>query len=126
MQAKNTPTSPSGYTAADKLELMKLLKIFDLFRLERGTMPVSQVCALLRVAIEEGESVSYYTRKANASQSVMSRHLLDLGDALRNNEPGMELLTRRLSPLSARETQYFLSPKGKRMLNVILNTARGS
>lgn len=111
-------------SASDKLELTKLLDILEQFRVLRSTMPVHQVCALLRVAIEPGEGVNHYMQRAGVAQSVMSRHLLDLADTLRNNEPGMELLTRKQSPISAREAQYFLSSKGRQIVNQILSTMR--
>jgi DNA-binding MarR family transcriptional regulator len=101
-----------------------VLEVLEYFRQERGTIPVSQVCAFIRVALEEGENVNHYTAKIGSAQSVVSRHLLDLADALRNGEPGLGLITRRLAPTSARDVQYFLTAKGKHWLARIIDIMR--
>src|SRR5262245_42960712 len=86
---------------------------FVIFRLIRKTMPLQYVTAFLLVAQEEGLSVSEYARRANVSVSVMSRHLLDIGDRTRRGEEGFGLVTARMRPENMREHEYVLTPKGR-------------
>jgi hypothetical protein len=63
----------------DRRVLVRLLTVMERFRRVRHTMPIHLVEALLRVATNEGKSVITYARDSGVSQSVMSRHLLELG-----------------------------------------------
>jgi DNA-binding MarR family transcriptional regulator len=83
------------------------------FRQHEQTMPLQYLSAFLLVAGEEGLSVSEYARRAHVSISVMSRHLLDIGDRTRLGEEGLGLVTFRVRPENMREHEYLLTPKGK-------------
>lgn len=85
----------------------------DAFRNIRQTMPLQYVTAFLLVAMEEGLSVSEYARRAGVSNSVMSRHLLDIGDRSRHMEEGFGLVTYRARPENLREHEYMLTNKGR-------------
>ena len=50
------------------------------FRAERATMPLQYVTAFLLVATDENQNVSEYAKRAATSQSLMTRHLADLGE----------------------------------------------
>jgi hypothetical protein len=43
----------------------------------RDTMPLQYVMSFLLVALDDGQSVGEYARRAGVSESVMSRHLLE-------------------------------------------------
>lgn len=96
-----------------------LLGAIEPFRALRGTMPLQYVHAFLLVAMEEGLSVSEYAKRAGVSLSVMSRHLLDIGERDRYMEEGFGLVTARRNPMELRKSEYFLTPKGKALLHQI-------
>ena len=52
-------------------------------------MPLQYVQAFLLAATEENLNVSTYATRAGTSQSLMTRHLLDLGEVNRYHEEGM-------------------------------------
>jgi len=76
-------------------------------------MTLQYVTAFILVAMEEGLSVSEYARRAGVSNSVMSRHLLDIGDRSRHMEEGLGLVTFRPRPENLREHEYTLTNKGR-------------
>jgi DNA-binding MarR family transcriptional regulator len=67
----------------------------------------------LLVAADEGRSVNDYAERANVSKSVMSRQILDIGDATRTHEPGLGWVTARINPLERRAHEVVLTPKGR-------------
>jgi DNA-binding MarR family transcriptional regulator len=77
------------------------------------TMPLQYITAFLMVARAEGKSVTEYAEIAGVSTSVMSRHLLDIGDRSRTHEPGYGLVTSRPNPTELRRHEIFLTPKGR-------------
>ena len=105
----------------DELNAVRsLIASIEPFRSIRSTMPLQYVMAFLLVAMEEGLSVSEYAQRAGVSLSVMSRHLLDIGERNRHMEEGFGLITARQSPLELRKSEIFLTPKGKAMLHKIV------
>lgn len=105
------------YTMEDsKRAVRRLMHVIHRFRLIRQTMPVHLIEALLRVSLDEGKSVKHYAEQSAVSTSVMSRHLLDLGDEFRNGEPGMGLITKKVAAHSLREQEVYLTPKGKKAI----------
>jgi hypothetical protein len=78
-----TPPIKQALEAGDKDSLTGMLGALENFRAIRLTMPLQYVISFLLVASDEGKSVSDYAEKAGVSLSVMSRHLLDIGDRIR-------------------------------------------
>jgi DNA-binding MarR family transcriptional regulator len=99
----------------------RLLTVMERFRRVRHTMPVHLVEALLRVAHHEGKSVIQYAREAGVSQSVMSRHLLELGNQYVKGEPGLGLVEKRTSSHSLREFEVTLTKKGRDTVEEIVD-----
>jgi DNA-binding MarR family transcriptional regulator len=114
------PNFRQALSAEEKKELRKLLAALEPFRTLRPTMPLQYVVAFLLVALEEGRGVGEYGRKAGVSQSVMSRHLLDIGDRNRYMEEGFGLITQRPDPLELRKHQVMLSNRGKAVAQQIV------
>jgi DNA-binding MarR family transcriptional regulator len=90
-----------------------LYKAHELF-LAQAQPPVSPQAfdAYLLVVQEEGLTASAYMARAGVSKSIMSRWLLDIGDA-RSIRPGMGLVT--IAPVeqsSGEEYTVVLTPKG--------------
>ena len=83
-------------------------------------MPLQYLTSFLLVAMEEGLSVSDYAKKAGVSNSVMSRHLLDIGDRSRHGEPGFGLVTFSPRMENLREHEYRLTAKGKMLWEEIV------
>ena len=60
-----------------------------------------------------------YAGRAKRSASVISRHLLDIGDRNRKGEPGLGLVTSRPNPNNRRRLEYLLTPKGRALAKQI-------
>ena len=72
--------------------LIGLLKALEPFHKLNPNMPLQYVTAFLQVAIKEGQTVKEYARKLDISQSLMTRHLADIGKTNRYHEPGFGLV----------------------------------
>ncbi len=96
------------------------------FRALRATMPLQYVYAFLLVAEEEGLGVGEYAQRAGVSVSVMSRHLLDIGDRNRHMEEGFGLVTYRANPVNLRQHEYMLTDKGRALLHKHLRQFKGA
>jgi DNA-binding MarR family transcriptional regulator len=100
-------------TSDEKEKIEALLAALEPFRAIRGTMPLQYVVAYLLVCLEEGEGTLEYARRAGVSASVMSRHLLDIGDRNRHMKEGFGLVTQRQDPLNLSRHQQMLTPRGR-------------
>jgi hypothetical protein len=98
-------------TSEEKEKLEALLAALEPFRAIRGTMPLQYVIAFLQVCLEEGEGTLEYARRTGVSPSVMSRHLLDIGDRNRHMKEGFGLVTQRQDPLNLSRHQQMLTAK---------------
>lgn len=109
----------------EKAKLQQLLAALEPFRAIRSTIPLQYVTAFLLAALYEGEGVTELANKAGVSQSVMSRHLLDIGDRNRHMEEGFGLITQRPDPLELRKHQVQLSNKGKALAHRLVRALGG-
>lgn len=112
--------------AADKKLLAAFLNGHDPFVAIRHTLPMQYVRAFLLVALNEGRGVMEYAKEAGVAQSVMSRHLSDLGYKDRNGGPGYGLLTMRMDPLNLRRHQVMLTDKGRAISGAIVRAMKGA
>jgi len=87
-------------------------------------VPSQIIQAYLVVALDEGRPVNEYATILGASQTTASRHLMDLSDRRRSRQEGFKLLYRRDNPLDEREKLVTLSPHGKAMRQLVLETLR--
>ncbi len=106
-------------TDEDRSIVRSLLGAHEPFRTLRATMPLQYVTSFLLVAEEEGLGVIDYARRAGVSVSVMSRHLLDIGERNRNMGEGFGLITYRNNPTELRRHEYMLTDKGHAILHQI-------
>ena len=97
----------------DNTVLRDALTLLDVFRAVRATIPLQHAYTFLLVAQEEGLGVQEYAERAGVAQSVMTRHLLDIGQQTRNRELGLGLVMQRPDPLDLRKHQTFLTNDGK-------------
>jgi DNA-binding MarR family transcriptional regulator len=104
----------------EKAVLIRLLKALKPFHELNPTMPLQYVTAFLHVAINEGQNVSEYARKLGTSQSLMTRHLADIGEINRYHEPGFGLVEARDDVRDRRNRRNRLSAKGQRLVGQLL------
>lgn len=98
--------------------------LIEVFSVLRHDIPSQTISSFLLVAMEEGLSVLDYAEKAGVAQSVMTRHLLDLGERNRRKEPGLGLVIQRPDPNDLRRHQTFLTPKGRAIYHKIVRIMR--
>jgi DNA-binding MarR family transcriptional regulator len=108
----------------DKVELRKLLSALEHFRAIKPTLPIQYIVAYLLVALDEGNGPTELGAKSGVSQSVMSRHLLDIGERNRHMEPGLGLIHTRPDPMELRRHQAFLSDVGKALAHKLIRAIR--
>jgi DNA-binding MarR family transcriptional regulator len=108
----------------DTRAMRGVLSWMDAFKEIRHTMPLQHAYTFMLVALEEGLGVSEYAERANVAQTVMTRHLLDIGLQTRTREPGLGLVMQRPAPMDMRKHQAFLTPKGKALLHKLLRAAK--
>jgi len=82
-------------------------------------MPLQYATAFLLVAQNEGLGVGEYAERAGVSVSVMSRHLLDIGQRNRHMEEGFGLVTYRANPMELRRHEYTLTDRGRALAHQI-------
>ena len=85
------------------------------FRKLREDMPLQYVSSFLIVASEEGFNVTEYAKRAGVSQSLMSRHLADLGSVNRHHDEGMGLVETYDDLMDRRNKLIRLTAKGKKV-----------
>ena len=117
---------PKKSDRRDLAILGALIKAIELFREIRPSMPLQYVHAFFLVALEPGLSVSEYAKRSGVSLSVMSRHLLDIGDRNRHMKEGFGLVTSRPNPLELRKNEIYLTPKGDKIFQRIVRYAEVS
>jgi hypothetical protein len=116
----NSANFRQSLSEEEKARMAALMGALEPFRAIRGTMPMQYIVAFLLVAMEEGHGTSEYARRAGVSQSVMSRHLLDIGDRNRHMQEGFGLVTQRQDPLNLSRHQNMLTPKGRAIAHQIV------
>jgi hypothetical protein len=73
-----------------------LRQVHEMFNKElRRDIPAQYINSFALVAENEGLTVNEYAERSGVSKSVMSRHLLDIGDRFRDGKPGFGLVTSR-------------------------------
>jgi DNA-binding MarR family transcriptional regulator len=107
------PHHKPSITAEQRSLLKSQFNALEPFRAVRATMPLQYVTAFLLVATEEHLNVTEYAKRANTSQSLMTRHLADLGEVNRHHEEGYGLVEAYDDLMDRRNRLVRLSAKGK-------------
>jgi DNA-binding MarR family transcriptional regulator len=105
-----------GTTPEQRRVLTAQLNALKPFRKYRETMPLQYVTAFLLVATEENLNVTEYAKRAGISQSLMTRHLADLGEVNRYHETGFGLVEAYDDLMDRRNRLIRLSIKGKHVV----------
>ncbi len=103
-------------TDAQRGMLKSLYNALRPFRSVRETMPLQYVTAFLLVAQDEHQNVTEYAKRAGTSQSLMTRHLADIGEVNRYHEEGMGLVEAYDDLMDRRNRLVRLSAKGKHVV----------
>ena len=104
----------------EKAALIGLLKALKPFRELRKTMPLQYVTAFLSVANKEGQNVSEYAKIVGTSQSLMTRHLADIGKINRYHKPGYGLVEAETDMMDRRNKLIYLTAKGQRLVGQLM------
>jgi DNA-binding MarR family transcriptional regulator len=104
----------------EKVTLRGALAALEPFKQLNATMPLQYVTAFLLVALHEGESVAWYAKQAGVSPSVMTRHLLDIGEYNRYHEEGYGLVEQTIDPMDRRSHKARLTVKGRGLVSTMI------
>ena len=105
----------------DELKIRGIQSLLAAFTQVYPSMPIQIAQTFLLVAIHEGCSLTDLMKRSGWVQSTLSRHLLDLGERNRFKEPGLGLVISRKDPMNLRKNIYTLTPKGRMLVNTLLN-----
>lgn len=103
-------------THDEKVALKTTLVALRPFKALRDTMPLQYVTAFLLVALEEGLTVTEYAKRAGTSQSLMTRHLADLGETNRYHQQGFGLVEQFDNVMDRRERLIRLTARGRHVV----------
>jgi DNA-binding MarR family transcriptional regulator len=106
-------------TEAQKNTMKRAMAITKPFHKLRETMPLQYITTFLHVASDEGQNVTEYARRAGTSQSLMSRHLGDLGEVNRYHEEGFGLIEEYTDGMDRRNSLRRLTDKGRGVVKEI-------
>ncbi len=110
----------------DKRKLAAFGRALDVLFDERSSMPMQLVKSFLTAALHEGEGVTELAKRAGLSQSVMSRHLLDIGDRNRHMEEGFGWVTHQTDPMELRKHRVKLTNKGVALAHKVIRAMQSA
>jgi DNA-binding MarR family transcriptional regulator len=114
------PPRRGGQLTPDELSAAyRLWDVLAGLRLLRTGLPLHLVETFLRVALDEGRSVSHYASQMGVAVTVMSRHLLELGSHERIKGPGLGLVIAKQSPEDLKRYEVYLTDKGRHLVQEI-------
>ncbi|MGY3589387.1 hypothetical protein [Bradyrhizobium sp. USDA 4350] len=96
------------------------------FLKDRPTMPAQYIMTCCLVGMEEGKGVTEYAALNEVSPTVMTRHLLDIGERNRAREEGFGWITQERDPNDLRRHHARITPKGKGIAHRILQILRNA
>lgn len=103
--------------------LLRLYRAIRHFRAMLGpTVPAPVIQAYLAVALNEGRPLKEYAARMELNLSSVSRHLAGLSGRPSWRGPELSLVTRNTNPADEREKLIALSPQGKLMRRLIVET----
>jgi DNA-binding MarR family transcriptional regulator len=111
-------------TEEEKGYARALMLALEPFREIRGTMPLQYVYTFLMVATDEGKGGTEYAKDAGVSPTVMTRHLLDIGDRNRSMEEGFGLITQERDRNDLRRHHARVTPQGKALVRRFMNALK--
>lgn len=100
------------FTEEERAYARALLNALEPFVEIRHTMPLQYVTAFLRVVADEGLGVTKYADEAGISKTVMTRHLLDIGERSRDHGEGFGLVYQKRDIHDLRINRTYATPQG--------------
>lgn len=94
------------------------------FRNIRPTMPLQYLHTFLLVCEYEGKGVGEYATMSEVAPTVMTRHLLDIGDRNRSREDGFGLITQERSTFDLRKHYARVTSFGKATLHKMITAIK--
>ena len=107
-------------TPRDHRRLDKELKVLGSVLKENRDITVQALRSFITVALSDGISIQDICRTTGASYPTVHRHMLDLGKVTRKGKSGPELIEARGSPDNNYYKLYYLTPKGRNIVNHVL------
>jgi DNA-binding MarR family transcriptional regulator len=108
----------------EKAYCRSLMLALEPFRDIRSTMPLQYVYTFLMVATDEGKGSTEYAKEQGISNTVMTRHMLDIGDRNRQREEGFGLITQERDLHDLRRHHARVTPTGKALVRKLMNALR--
>jgi hypothetical protein len=109
---KLSPHHKSQMTVEDVATAKALFLALEPFVKESPNMTIQNFMTFLRVAASEGKGVTEYADEAQVYKTVMTRHLLDLGDRDRHGGDGLGLISQVRDRKDMRINRAWIAPKG--------------
>jgi DNA-binding MarR family transcriptional regulator len=109
----NKPTFKQSITAEQTKLLKSQINALKPFRSLRDTMPLQYVSTFLLVATDEHQNVTEYAKRTGTSQSLMTRHLADLGTVNRHHKKGFGLVELYEDVMDRRNKLVRLTARGQ-------------
>jgi DNA-binding MarR family transcriptional regulator len=82
-------------------------------------MPLQYVYLFLAVVLEEGKTVSEYAADAGVPQTVMTRHLLEIGSRTRSHAEGLGLIEQHTDLQDLRKHRASVTNVGKATMHKV-------
>jgi DNA-binding MarR family transcriptional regulator len=99
-------------TAERQATFQALFLALEPFAKEAPNMTMMNFLAFLRVGMEEGKGVTEYADAAQVYKTVMTRHLLDLGDRDRHGDDGLGYISQVRDRKDLRINRAWITQKG--------------
>jgi DNA-binding MarR family transcriptional regulator len=122
VMAKKATADVSSLDGAGAKKIRKVDRMLRRLREIDDNMPLSMANALIIVSLNEGKSLQDLAELADISISNFSRYILALSDRQRTGGPGSGhgLVIREQDLRNLRKNRYYLSPKGRMLVNELL------
>jgi DNA-binding MarR family transcriptional regulator len=120
------PNGKSSVSETERDAARVLMSCIECFRAENPGMTMQLGFTFLMIVHDEGLGVTEYASKAGFPQSVMSRHIADLGEYNRRHEEGLNLVVQKVDVMDRRRTTVHLSPKGRTLVAKLQRTLAGT
>lgn len=110
---------------ADAAAMRKVQRIIEAFQRIDHKIPSTYIAAFIAVALDPGKGPTQYAKALNSTQPLVSRFLLEIGQKSRYRDEPLGLVDRDVSPHSLREQEYFLTPRGRALVQEIVDILEG-
>jgi DNA-binding MarR family transcriptional regulator len=113
-----------SFTEEERAYIRALLLALRPFIKAKPTIPLSYVITTLTVALDENEGVAEYADKVGISPTVMTRHLLDLGERNRLKEPGLGWIVQERDLFDLRKHRARFTSIGSALLRDVVHALK--